>query len=237
MTLSILCKILCVGALGSTILGFSNFGGLNYRKSTFLGHDVLRMSAPHDSLEVDVAIIGGGIAGSSISWLLQEREMCSVALIDPRVNTPGTWYPNYGEWRSEWHHLSDRLKLPELKECTTTEWEITDCFFGGSFDMPKDERTTLPRPYVRVDRIKMQSLLRSRFAAAGGVTIASKLTSSRMSPNLFDKNLVHHAEGTTLTLDNGSKVKCKVLIDATGTKQQQKILNFTALNQFQSSLF
>lgn len=176
------------------------------------------MLASHDSVEVDVAIIGGGIAGSSISWLLQEREKCSVALIDPRVNTPGTWYPNYGEWRNEWHHLSDRMQLPELKECTTTEWEITDCFFGGSFDMPQDERTTLPRPYVRVDRIKMQSLLRSRFAAAGGVTIASKLTSSRMSPNLFDKNLIHHAEGTTLTLDNGAEVKCKVLIDATGVR-------------------
>ena len=214
--MSMLFRALCAGAFSTLILGFSHSGGLNTRRSIVALHNVLRMLASHESFEVNVAIIGGGIAGSSISWLLQEREKCSVALIDPRVNTPGTWYPNYGEWRSEWHHLSDRLQLPELKECTTTEWEITDCFFGGSFDMPADERTTLPRPYVRVDRIKMQSLLRSRFAAAGGVTIASKLTSSRMSPNLFDKNLVHNAEGTTLTLDNGAQVKCKVLIDATG---------------------
>ena len=69
---------------------------------------------------VDVAVIGGGIAGninsiiiivssiiiiltliigSTISWLLQEREGLKVALIDPRANTPGSWYPNYGEWR------------------------------------------------------------------------------------------------------------------------------------------
>lgn len=167
-------------------------------------------------VDVDVAIIGGGIAGSSISFLLQERESCRVALIDPRVDILGTWYPNYGEWRNEWHHLSDRLKLPELKECTTTEWETTDCFFGGSFEIPTDERTTLPRPYVRVDRIKMQALLRERYSEAGGLTIASKLTSSRISSNLFDKNLVHHAKGSTLTLDNGRRVKCKVLIDATG---------------------
>ena len=92
--------------------------------------------------EVDVAVIGSGIAGSTISFLLQERHNCKVALIDPSVNTEGHWYPNYGEWRDEWHALSDLLQLPELKECTTTEWEITDCFFGGSNDIPIDTRTT-----------------------------------------------------------------------------------------------
>ena len=174
------------------------------------------MSTTDFDFDVDVAIIGGGIAGSSISFLLQERENCRVALIDPRVDTPGTWYPNYGEWRDEWHHLSERLKLPELKECTTTEWETTDCFFGGSFEIPQDERTTLPRPYVRVDRIKMQALLRERYYAAGGKSAASKLLSTRISSNLFDKNLVHDAKGSTLTLDDGRTMKCKVLIDATG---------------------
>ena len=176
------------------------------------------MSATAKTFDVDVAVLGGGIAGSSISWLLQEREKCTVALIDPRVDTPGTWYPNYGEWRNEWHHLSDRLQLPELKDCTTTEWESTNCYFGGSFDIPADEKTILDRPYVRVDRIKMQKLLRDRFSTAGGISVPSKLLSSRISPNLFDKNLVHHAEGSTLTLDDGTKVNCRVLIDATGKR-------------------
>jgi lycopene beta-cyclase len=172
------------------------------------------------NLNVDVAVIGGGIAGSSISWILQEKEKCTVALIDPRVDTPGTWYPNYGEWRAEWHHLSDRLSLPELKDCTTTEWETTDCFFGGSFDIPKDERTTLARPYVRVDRIKMQALLKDRFISSGGLTVKSKLSASRISDNLFDNNLVHHSEGSTLTLSDGSVLYCKVLIDATGLESR-----------------
>jgi hypothetical protein len=145
-----------------------------------------------------------------------------VALIDPRVNVRGTWYPNYGAWRSEWHCLSERLKLPELKECTTTEWEYTDCFLGGSFDVPINERLQLPNPYVstqrmhfapylvlrtnllthkhtptflhvygpsyvRVDRVKLQDVLRTRFAAAGGVAIPSKVTATRISANLFDK--------------------------------------------------
>lgn len=48
------------------------------------------------SFDVDVAVVGGGIAGTTISWLLQEREKLSVALIDPRGDEIGTWYPNYG---------------------------------------------------------------------------------------------------------------------------------------------
>ena len=144
---------------------------------------------------VDVAVIGGGIAGTSISWLLSERQNLSVALIDPRVNVKGAWYPNYGEWRDEWHALSQRLGLPELRDCTTTEWETTECFFGGSYGMPFEERTLLERPYVRVDRVKMQSLLRERFLASGGQTFASKLLSSRCAVNLFDRDLAHDASG------------------------------------------
>lgn len=170
--------------------------------------------------DVDVAVVGSGIGGSTISWLLQEQQQCKVALIDPRVNTPGTWYPNYGAWRNEWHCLSERLKLPELKECTTTEWEITDCFLGGSFDVPVNERLTLPSPYVRVDRVKLQAVLKEKFAAAGGTAIASKLVSTRIAPNLFDQNLVHTAAGSELTLANGDRVNAKVVIDASGLESR-----------------
>lgn len=169
---------------------------------------------------VDVAVLGGGIAGTSISWLLQEQYKCNVALIDPRADERGTWYPNYGEWQDEWHALSDRLKLPELKQCTTTEWEITDCFFGGSFDIPANERLTLPRPYIRVDRIKMQALLRDRFAAAGGNSIKGKLSACRIADNLFTSGLIHTASGSTLTLEDGRVINCKVVIDATGLESQ-----------------
>lgn len=168
----------------------------------------------------DVAVIGGGIAGSTISWLLQDQYKLQVALIDPCVFIPGSWYPNYGEWRDEWHSLSDKLKLPELKDCTTTEWEYTDCFFGGSFDIPMEERTTLQRPYIRVDRIKMQQLLRDKFSSCGGTMIASKLDAKRISTNLFDNALVHDYNGSTLVLDDGSSIRCKLLIDATGLESR-----------------
>jgi len=173
------------------------------------------------TVSVDVAVIGGGIAGTTISWLLQEREGLSVALIDPKVEVPGAWYPNYGEWRDEWHTLSDRLKLPELKECTTTEWEKTDCFFGGSFDVPMATRTTLPRPYVRVDRVKLQALMRERFNQAKGLPVASSLSATQIgSENLFDKCLVHDRNGSVLELDDGRSLRCKVLIDASGLESR-----------------
>ena len=52
--------------------------------------------------DVDVAVIGGGIAGSTISYLLQDREKLKVALIDPKVNSPGAWYT---------HHLNMLLTI------------------------------------------------------------------------------------------------------------------------------
>lgn len=170
---------------------------------------------------VDVVVIGGGIAGSTISWLLQERHNCNVALIDPRADEgAGTWYPNYGEWRDEWIALTNQLNLPELRECTTTEWEKTDCFFGGSNGIPMAARTTLDRPYVRVDRIKMQRLLRSKYTSADGLALNTKLSATRISNNLFDKNLLHTSDGSILSLDNGKKLKCKVLIDASGLESK-----------------
>ena len=50
----------------------------------------LHMQRGNDRVEtVDVAVIGSGIAGSTISWLLQEQQGLKVALIDPRVNGEG----------------------------------------------------------------------------------------------------------------------------------------------------
>ena len=92
----------------------------------------------------------------------------------PKVET-GTWYPNYGEWRKEWNYLSDTFGLPEMKQCLTTEWEYTDCFFGGSNEMPMSKRTTLKQPYVRVDKKKLKSLFLNRFKSSGnGITVEVK---------------------------------------------------------------
>jgi hypothetical protein len=49
--------------------------------------------------EFDVAVVGGGPAGYMMAALLA-REQHSVALIDPKPDTP--WPNNYGAWRQEW---------------------------------------------------------------------------------------------------------------------------------------
>eukprot|EP01039_Chlorochromonas_danica_P008159 gene8159-9001_t len=172
----------------------------------------------------DVAIIGGGPAGTVLAWLLQEQEKCSVLLIDPRGSSKTSWYPNYGEWRDEWHAIAERLQLEELKKCVTNEWELTNCYFAG-----EDDITTLSRPYVRVDRVKMQSLLRDRYEAAKGRVIASKLTSKSISMNLFNQNLVHSVMGSKIQLDNGDEVNCKVLVDTSGLESRLTIKESTFL--------
>lgn len=175
---------------------------------------------PFSGLEVDVAVVGGGIAGTAISCLLQDQHKCKVALIDPRVNSVSSWYPNYGEWRDEWHFLSQRLKYPELKTCTTTEWESTDCYFGGSHGIPVDQKTKLPRPYVRVDRVKMQKLLRDKFSNAGGAAVAGKIDTNRIGNNLFDRGINHDVNGTVLTLDDGTQIRAKVVVDSSGLESR-----------------
>ena len=56
----------------------------------------------------DVAVVGSGPTGQTISYMLQAQLGLSVALIDPRVNADAIWYPNYGEWRSRC--LADMLE-------------------------------------------------------------------------------------------------------------------------------
>ena len=209
--LAILSSVTCFTIRNQRAL--HGFKSNNYQSKSIIGMKI-------NTIDVDVAVIGGGIGGSTISWVLQQTEKCSVIQIDPRINVPGSFYPNYGAWRREWHTVSDRLNLPELKDATTTEWELTDCFFGGSNDVPMDKRTTLAIPYVRVDKVKMEELLRRKFVEAGGILKPSKLSSTRISPNLFDKNIIHTAKGSILTLDDGTVVNCKVLVDSTGSESR-----------------
>jgi hypothetical protein len=164
--LSFIILIACHSTLGLRLLSTTRVGSLHTIKKWF---PIRATTANNDAVvNVDVAVIGGGPAGTIISWLLQEREKCKVAIIDPSGDSDRTWYPNYGEWREEWAALSGRLQLPELLTCTTTEWEKTDSFFGGSYGVPFDERVTLDRAYVRVDRVKLQKLIKDKYRQAGG---------------------------------------------------------------------
>ena len=105
---------------------------------------------PPTSLSMSLWWVGGP-AGYMMAALLG-RAQHSVALVDPKPE--GAWPNNYGSWREEWESLAASLQMPELLDCVATHWAMTDCFFGGSFDMPDDERLRLDRAYLKVDRLK-----------------------------------------------------------------------------------
>ncbi len=44
-----------------------------------------------NTIKADVVVIGGGIAGTAISWSLQEAKKLQVVVIDPRFDGQGTW--------------------------------------------------------------------------------------------------------------------------------------------------
>jgi len=169
-------------------------------------------------VDVDVAVVGGGPAGYVMAALLG-REKHSVALIDPKPE--GVWPNNYGSWREEWESLAASLRMPELRDCVSTNWAKTDCFFGGSFDTPDDERTTLDRAYVKVDRKALKALLQEQHAQSGCVQLMQGFVpAAAIAPNLFDGGLVHDAKGSTLSVTSAdgatSSVRARLIVDATG---------------------
>lgn len=174
-------------------------------------------SVVEPSSEVDVAVVGGGPAGYVMAALLS-RSQHSVVLVDPRPE--GNWPNNYGAWRAEWTALASILKMPELLECVTTNWAVTDCFFGGSFDIPDDERVRLDRAYLQVDRKRLKSLLQGMHVAGGVKLVEGNLYASALAPNLFDDGLVHDASGSTLRVTSPAGgeevVRARLVVDATG---------------------
>jgi len=164
----------------------------------------------------DVAVVGGGPAGYVMAALLS-RSQHSVALIDPKPAS--AWVNNYGAWRVEWEALATTLQMPELLDCVDADWAVTDCYFGGSFDMPMDQRLRLDRAYLQVDRLKLKALLQEKHAAGGVQLLEGSVQASVISPNLFNGGLVHDASGSTLTVASPSgdmSVRASVVVDATG---------------------
>lgn len=98
------------------------------------------------------------------------------------------------------------------------EYGITDTFFGGSFGSPWDERTRLDREYVQVDRNALKELWLGKIKASGRCTlITGRLDTSLVASNIFSNDgLLHDAAGSTLKLACGTRVRAKVVVDASG---------------------
>ncbi len=174
-----------------------------------------RMSAASSSFDVDVAVVGGGPAGYAMAALMSETHGHSVVIVDP--DPEALWPNNYGEWKDEWETLSRRLGMPSLvDDCVLREWPVTDCFFGGSYGTPWDDRTRLQRAYVQVNRQALKKQLRAKLLASGGAIVQASLRARLAAPNLFEGGLAHDADGSSLQLSNGDSVRARVVVDATG---------------------
>eukprot|EP00929_Paragymnodinium_shiwhaense_P119911 TRINITY_DN91824_c0_g1_i1.p1 TRINITY_DN91824_c0_g1~~TRINITY_DN91824_c0_g1_i1.p1 ORF type:complete len:633 (-),score=119.20 TRINITY_DN91824_c0_g1_i1:18-1916(-) len=160
--------------------------------------------------EFDVAIVGSGPAGTLLAKLLADKHGASVCVIDPRADSP--WPNNYGVWQEEWDSLEANLQVG-LDKCLGFQWDFTDCYFGGSWDMPDEARMRLDRKYARVDRTTLKAQLQS-----SGVTVIKEAVDAQvLSNNIYSGGgIMHDSSGSTVTLKSGKTLRTKLIVDATG---------------------
>lgn len=169
----------------------------------------------------DVLVLGSGPAARAIATLLSKN--LDVLLADK--NYDREWPPNYGVWEDEWQSINSLYQdsfnhdLPE--NCIDRKWKVTDCYFGGSFDIPTEQRLRIDRPYYRVDKNALQDALSQdgdyRVVKANHISQAINL-------NLYSPagSLVHDVDGSTIQLRASGEesadmtVRAKLIVDCTG---------------------
>lgn len=179
----------------------------------------------------DILVIGSGPAARAIASILAANKL-DVILADKNVQR--TWPPNYGVWQDEWQAILDRysalgvnIKGGRSGNSIDYEWSVTDCYFGGSFDIPTETRMRLDRPYYRVDRDALRDSLTPAPPDGGGKKASYKILranhkSRAISVNVYEPagSFVHDSQGTTVQLETaGDKiltVRSKLVIDCTG---------------------
>jgi len=213
--------------------------------------------------ECDVLVLGSGPAARAIAALLASpgageknndnngvaaatRAAAAGAGLDVLLadaNYDRRWPPNYGVWEDEWESIrsmyAESFNQPLGNSCIERTWSVTDCYFGGSFDIPVTERLRLDRPYCRVDRDALRRTLSPASelmdgdgdaAVASGdegnaryrVTRSSHM-SRATSTNIYTPagSLVHDESGSTVLLESKdhttiTQVRTKLVVDCTG---------------------
>jgi lycopene beta-cyclase len=171
-----------------------------------------------DAISTDVLVIGGGPAARAIASLISNSKTASwdVCLADQTYDR--SWVPNYGVWEDEWEAVSklfDEYSGVSILDCINRRWDVTDCYFGGSFGIPVDERFRINRPYLRVDR----DLLRQKLSSPSYRVIrANHIVKRTLAPNIHtpSPSVLHDESGSVVTLSDGTVVRTKVVIDCTG---------------------
>lgn len=251
----------------STVVAFIAPSHVATRRRTRTPNTAISVTTDKSSLtidECDVLVLGSGPAARAIATLLaspggEERNTLSnnynnvdvdatraigagldVLLAD--ANYDRKWPPNYGVWEDEWESIremyAESFNQSLGNSCIERTWSVTDCYFGGSFDIPVNERLRLDRPYCRVDRDVLRrtlspagELMDGDAAVASGdegnaryrVTRSSHM-SRATSTNIYTPggSLVHDESGSTVLLESKdhtpviTQVRTKLVVDCTG---------------------
>jgi lycopene beta-cyclase len=148
-------------------------------------------------------------------------------------NYDKAWPPNYGLWLDEWQSVQQLYesfgRTLSQDDNIDTQWDVTDCYFGGSFDIPMEERLRVDRPYVRVDKEELQSSLspppgqEDKKTSGWYRVLRANHVSEATSVNLFkpSQSLRHDETGSTITLqpkdgEDLVSVRAKLIVDCTG---------------------
>lgn len=185
-----------------------------------------RLTASQYDETCDVVVLGSGPAGRAVASLLGASSSLNVVLCDQ--NHQREFPPNYGVWHDEWAAIVDKYKQMGVSiqggdagDAIDHKWSTTDCFFGGSFDIPTEKRMHLERPYYRVDK----NALKESFSSGNNnykVVAANHMVTNALSPNVYApvNALVHDQTGSTLTLQRPDastlSLRTKLVVDCTG---------------------
>ncbi len=192
--------------------------------------------------ECDVLILGSGPAARAIATLLSSSTSSSsnnnsnnnldILLAD--INYDRKWSPNYGVWEDEWTSIKTKYKHEFNRNlnnnCIDRKWDVTDCYFGGSYDIPVESRFRINRPYYRIDKHSLQSSLspppndddNDNSNENWYRVIKANHISEAMNINLYKPNgsLVHDEKGSTITMQMKDKslrtIRSKLIVDCTG---------------------
>mmetsp|Transcript_3146 Transcript_3146/g.3659 ORF Transcript_3146/g.3659 Transcript_3146/m.3659 type:complete len:625 (+) Transcript_3146:162-2036(+) len=209
-----------------------NLGTSNSKLNSSLNTNNNANSNVSETGQCDVLVLGSGPAARAIATLLSSTNRTTksnnldVLLADAAYDRE--WAPNYGVWEDEWQSIismyKDSFGRDLCEGCIDRRWSVTDCYFGGSFDIPTTKRMRLDRPYYRIEKnVLQQSLSPPKDNNDGWYrVIKANHISEATSLNIFTPSgsLTHDDEGSTILLkDKNSStisVRAKMIVDCTG---------------------
>lgn len=186
--------------------------------------------------ECDVLVLGSGPAARAIATLLSSTKNSNLDIILADTNYDRKWAPNYGVWEDEWQSIVTKYDTEFNRilgqNCIDRKWDVTDCYFGGSFDIPTEQRFRIDRPYYRIDKNSLQNSLSPPSTVDDNNdsdtnnswyrVIKANHVSQATNINLYKPfgSLVHDEKGSTITMQTKDKIllkiRSKLIVDCTG---------------------